>query len=184
MKVNGITNLFQAARANAAPEKKQTLLTAGAKSDHAVLSKQALAVIEASSRLRELHRAQQNAENSPEVQQIKAMKKQMEMLLLCSKIAARVAEGDKVPAKDLKFLLENDPKAYQMAMASRKPKKDPKEWESVLPDEEEEQNRTDGESGTSMESAPAPEAAPVEVSVDVSTSGGGDMGGGGDAAGA
>ena len=52
------------------------------------------------------------------------------------KISASIIKGDKVPLKDLKFLMENDPAGYKLAMALRKEKKDPEEVESVLEDEE------------------------------------------------
>ena len=64
----------------------------------------------------------------------------------CQKIAARLMAGDKVPPKDMQYLAENDMQTYRLAMAARMmaPKKKPKEWESVLEDEEEQQS---GQSG-------------------------------------
>lgn len=61
---------------------------------------------------------------------------QMKVMEACMKISASIIKGDKVPLKDLKFLMENDPAGYKLAMALRKEKKDPEEVESVLEDEE------------------------------------------------
>lgn len=55
----------------------------------------------------------------------------------CQKIASRIMKGDKVPPQDERYLLENDPDGYKLAIACRTPKEKPKEWESVLEDEEE-----------------------------------------------
>ena len=58
--------------------------------------------------------------------------------------------GDKVPPEDEKFLQESDPAGYQLAMAARKVKRDPKEWESAL---EKEQHQASGVSEGSGASA-------------------------------
>ena len=85
-----------------------------------------------------------------------AMAKQLKMRMKCVEIARRIMQGKKVPLKDERYLMENDPKAYQLAMALRKPpKKDEKECKSVLDDEDEESESSGGE-----------EAAPVEVSTE------------------
>lgn len=54
----------------------------------------------------------------------------------CNKIAASIMKGKRVPLEDMLYLLEHDGKAYQMAMAMRKPEKDNKEEKSVLDDED------------------------------------------------
>ena len=85
-----------------------------------------------------------------------AMSKQLKMRMKCVEIARRIMQGKKVPLKDERYLMENDPKAYQLAMAFRKPpKKDEKECKSVLDDEDEESETSGGE-----------EAAPTEVSAE------------------
>ena len=71
----------------------------------------------------------------------------MKILKICSKIAARIQAGDNVPLKDLQYLMKNNPLAYKMAMASRKPKKDPKECESVVPKERLGEGQSDGDTG-------------------------------------
>ena len=70
------------------------------------------------------------------------MRKTMQIMKICNKIAARIRAGDHVPLKDLRYLMKHDIRAYQMAMASRKPKEDPKEWESAIPKGEEEDKQS------------------------------------------
>ena len=65
--------------------------------------------------------------------------------------------GDKVPPQDEMYLLDNDPDGYKLALACRKPKEKPKEWESVLKDEEE--NSASESGGETAESSEAPEAS-------------------------
>lgn len=59
-----------------------------------------------------------------------------EIQKICIKIASRIKKGDKVPLKDLQYLLKKDPQLYQMAMVSIKPNDDPKKCEQLSPDEE------------------------------------------------
>lgn len=76
----------------------------------------------------------------------------------CQKIASRIMKGDKVPPQDEQYLLDNDPDGYKLAIACRVPKEKPKEWESVLKDEEE--NDSSGSGGETAEAAePSGEAA-------------------------
>lgn len=70
----------------------------------------------------------------------------------CQKIASRIMKGDKVPPQDEQYLMDNDPDGYKLAIACRVPKEKPKEWESVLKDEEENDS-----SGSGGETAEAPE---------------------------
>ncbi len=55
---------------------------------------------------------------------------------ICMKIAARIKKGDKVPIKDIKYLLKNDPQLYQTAMMSKKHNDNPKRWKQLSPDED------------------------------------------------
>lgn len=116
-------------------------------SDQVTLSKQVLAVVQLKNRLRAVEQARQDAENSPEAQMLESMRKAMEVQKACNKIAARVRAGDRVPLKDLRYLLKHDPQGYQMAMASRKPKEDPKKWKSAIPKEKQENGRPFGDAG-------------------------------------
>ena len=76
-----------------------------------------------------------------------ALGEQMKTMERCHKIASRIMRGDKVPPQDEQYLMMNDPEGYKLALAMRKPKKHPKEWESVLKDEEKEQSQAAESSG-------------------------------------
>ena len=69
--------------------------------------------------------AREEAERARETAE--AMAKWLDARLKCLKIASRIMSGDRVPPEDSRFLLENDPKLYQMAVTGRLPKEDPKE---------------------------------------------------------
>ena len=68
--------------------------------------------------------------------ELKAMTESMKTMQRCQKIAARIMRGDKVPPEDERYLMENDPDGYKLAMAMRTPKRNPKKWESVLKEED------------------------------------------------
>lgn len=72
----------------------------------------------------------------------------------CMTIAHRITKGDKVPLKDMKYLMEHEPDLYKQAIMLRQPNPKPKEHKSVL---EEEDTRTD----TAAYSQDGGEAAPV-----------------------
>lgn len=107
-----------------------------------------------------------------------AQNEQFKTMNRCSKIAANVMSGKKVPLKDLQYLMKHDSKLYQMAMAMRRPPKDDKECDSVLKDGDDESSdsasSTDSAAsdasassspaagGSAEAPAPAAEAAPSE----------------------
>lgn len=95
---------------------------------------------------------------------------QLKVMQRCQKIAARIMRGDKVPPEDERYLMENDPDGYKLALAMRTPKKKPKEWDSVLEEEKEKTSETGGEEET---------ASPCEASGGASDTGG-DAGGAAD----
>lgn len=101
--------------------------------------------------------------------QAKAMKEALDKMKRCSKIAKNIQKGHKVPPKDEKYLLENDPKLYMMAMALRMLEDpDNKRVKSELKNDEEEEQQNEAASG--VESAGgemAPDIA-VEMGADVS----------------
>ena len=78
--------------------------------------------------------------------ELDALGERMKAMMRCQKIAARIMRGDKVPPEDERYLMENDPDGYKLALAMRQPKKNPKEWDSVLKDEEE-KGSSGGEEG-------------------------------------
>ena len=83
-----------------------SFLAGRAKSDQVTLSKQALAVVQMQNRIRAIEQAKENAENSPEAQVLDSMQKAMKILKICNKIAARIRAGDRVPLKDLRYLMK------------------------------------------------------------------------------
>lgn len=69
--------------------------------------------------------------------ELDALNEALKKMERCQKIASRIMRGDKVPPQDEMYLLDNDPDGYKLALACRQPKEKPKEWESVLKEEEE-----------------------------------------------
>ena len=91
-------------------------------------------------------------------QELDALKKALDVLDKCLKIAASVRKGDKVPLEDLEYLQDNDPAGFALALAMRKEKKNPEEVESVLDEEDRNgavQESGGGESPQVSPSAPA-----------------------------
>lgn len=85
-------------------------------------------------------------------------KKQLDIMNKCAKISASISAGDRVPPEDLRYLKEHDMNAYRLAMATRKPKHDPKDKETVLSEEDIKELEGGGES-TASGAAPAVSAA-------------------------
>ena len=99
-----------------------------------------------------------------------------EAMELCSKIAARIRKGDKVPQKDLRYLLQHDPNLYLMATIMQEANDDPKKWDSLVPEEEAGQAQTGGEAAATASgavNAPAVEASGTQGGA---SSGGGESG--------
>ena len=132
--------------------------------DKLTLSRQAVAYVEEQSRkmwaeVREREqqrRSRMDIAAQPDSAELDLLRKGQRILELCQKIAASIMKGNQVPPEDLKFLLENDPDGYRMAMAMRKHNPDPEEEESVLTDED--------KNGKSAEGTGGGEAPSVEVS--------------------
>lgn len=107
--------------------------------DRLSLSKQALAMLEEQNRQAREQKAKEIEEMKQSASsEIDAASKALKKMLKCQKIAARIMAGDKVPPEDEKYLMDNDPESYKLAIAMRKPKEDPKEYDSVLDDEDRE----------------------------------------------
>lgn len=102
-----------------------------------------------------------------EKQKLDNMSKMMDMMDKCQKIAAAITRGDRVPPEDLRYLMEHDQEGYKMALAMRKPKKDPEDVESVLDDED----KNDGSAEGAEDSGGIP-----AVETSAPSSGGGDAG--------
>jgi len=76
-------------------------------------------------------------------------------------IAHRITKGDKVPLKDMKYLMEHEPDLYKQAILMRQPNPKPKEHKSVL-EEEDEQISTE-EYSQSGETVPVSELPAVQA---------------------
>jgi len=97
--------------------------------------------------------------------QSKAIKEALDKMKRCAKIAKNIQKGHKVPPKDEKYLLENDPKLYMMAMALRTIKKpDNKRVKSELKNGEEEQQN---EAAAGVEGTAADAAVAGDIAVDL-----------------
>lgn len=92
--------------------------------------------------------------------ELDTMSKNLKLMNKCQKIAAAIMRGDRVPPEDLQYLMEHDNESYKLAMALRKPKKDPKDVESVLDDED----RKAGSSEESRDSGETPSVSAPEAS--------------------
>ena len=129
--------------------------------DKLTLSRQAVAFVEEQSRkmwdeVREREQRRQSRMNSagkPANSELDLLDQGLKVLELCQKIAASIMKGDKVPPEDLKFLMENDPDGYRLAMAMRRHKEDPEEVDSVLEDEENRDGSAEGAETPSVEAA-------------------------------
>lgn len=92
--------------------------------------------------------------------ELEALTKSLDVMEKCRKIASRIMKGDKVPPQDEQYLMECDPDGYKLALVCRVPKEKPKEWESVL-EEDEEQEGT-GSAGPAEEAAEEPSGEAAE----------------------
>lgn len=103
--------------------------------DRLALSRQVVGYLEERNR-QQLEQYREQEDGSAEERMLDLMDKALKAMDKCQKIFARVAAGDKVPPEDLRYLEKNDPEGFKLALAMRTPKKHPKEWKSVLDDED------------------------------------------------
>lgn len=155
---------------------KQTVEKPGAQTsgktapkDSLTVSREALAYLEEQSKAAEEERKAQDAlsESGGDGGMLDAINESFKTMKKCQEIARRIMRGDKVPHQDEAYLSKNDPKGYQLAMAMRTVKPDPKKCKTVLEDEDlkEAQAESTGESAAAPAEAPMPEqAAPPESS--------------------
>jgi hypothetical protein len=73
------------------------------------------------------------------------MAEMMKEKIRCLQIAMRIMSGHKVPAEDHHYLAEKDPELYGKAMAMRIERAEPKEYERLSEDEENEGGVEGGE---------------------------------------
>ncbi len=133
---------------NAAPRaeaKKPNIAFRKSRSDKQEWSRQALAFLQEVNqqdmeKQRKLLEARQKGNS-----ELDAVTKALKTMDKCRKIASRIMKGDKVPPQDEKYLMDNDPDGYKLALVCREPKEKPKKWESVLEDEDLEGGASGGE---------------------------------------
>lgn len=90
--------------------------------------------------------------------QLDDMEKKLDILNKCQKIAASIMKGDNVPPEDMAYLMEHDQEGFKMAIAMRRPKKDPEDVKSVL-DDEDRNGSKQAEGSAETPSVSAPEAS-------------------------
>jgi hypothetical protein len=71
-----------------------------------------------------------------ELENVEQEGKTFDTLLKCIRIAFRIMKGDNVPARDDRFLFENEPAMHMRAWLMRLHKCDPEDHDSVLDDED------------------------------------------------
>jgi len=100
-----------------------------------------------------------------DMEQKKKKMDQLEKMLrsqrLCMKIAARIMRGDRVPPEDMKYLEEHDPDGFKLAMAMRKPKRNPENCKSVLKDEDKHPKQAESEDNSGETASGSESAAPA-----------------------
>ena len=151
----------QAAKAAPQAEKKPAgarAALARPKSDRIAWSQAALSFLQEVNRQdmenrRKLLEAKQKGSS-----ELDALSKSLKTMDKCRKIAGRIMRGDKVPPQDEKYLMEHDPDGYKLSLACRKPKENPKEWKSVLDEEDLESGSESG--GETVEAADSGGEAP------------------------
>lgn len=130
------TPIFNSAQKNEKPktEEELALLEAQKKQQEQAQKKQQE---EARQKQLENEKAmlQQQLESAKE--QSEAIEDSFSTFSKCMTIAHRITKGDKVPLKDMKYLMENEPDLYKQAILMRQPNPKPKEHKSVLEEEDE-----------------------------------------------
>ena len=81
-----------------------------------------------------------------EEDKLDTMSEQLDDQMKCLKIAMSIMKGKKVPPEDERYLMENDPNGYKLAMSMKSMvKEDKKECKSVLDDEDKNGSSETGE---------------------------------------
>lgn len=71
----------------------------------------------------------------------------------CMTIAARIMNGDNVPQKDHRFLAEKYPELYERAILLRRVNPEPKDYDSLLEDEEDENAPSEDAAGSTPQTS-------------------------------
>ena len=110
---------------NSGQTKNQSEKSIKRKTDTVDFSKNAQSLIE------QFHNAEKNAEATAD---------SFQEYIQCLTIASRIIAGDNVPVSDQQFLQEKEPDLFFKASMLRQKKSDPKDYDSVLSDDEDEEN--------------------------------------------
>lgn len=86
-------------------------------------------------------------------EQSDAMEDAAEAFSKCMKIAARIAKGDIVPSKDIRYLAKHEPDLYKQAILLRTPAPKPKKHRSITDDEDEETVRYENAQSSDISAA-------------------------------
>jgi len=162
LSVNGRQRRAAQVTAAAPQAEKKTAGTGGgtvlgkAGRDRASWSQSALAFLQELDR-RDMERRREELAKQQDSGELEALSKSLKVMEKCRKIASRIMRGDKVPPQDEMFLMESDPDGYKLAIICRKPKEHPKEWKSVLDEEDRDGGsaETSGPAGSGGEAAEA-----------------------------
>ncbi|MCR4779688.1 MAG: hypothetical protein K5876_01190 [Ruminiclostridium sp.] len=122
----------------------------------------------------EIEMLTQELENSNK--EAEAMGESFKIYSRCLKIASRIARGDSVPMKDMKYLAEHEPDMFKQAILLRVPNDHPKKHKSVLDDEEEKKPESPDSGGSSSPEIAQPEGAPAPEIPEETASAEGDTG--------
>ncbi len=96
-------------------------------------------------------------------EQAEAAADSFEAFSKCLTIAQRITRGDKVPMQDIKYLMENEPDLYKQAIMMRQPNSKPKEYDTVLDEDDiEAQNDNPLSSNGTSESSAVTQQTPVQ----------------------
>ena len=90
---------------------------------------------------------------------MRAAQEEAKVLTTCLEISRRIINGDKVPQKDHKYLMEHNMELYAKSIMMRRHKEDPREYDQLSEDEESNtpQSAMDAQiSSGSESSAPVP----------------------------
>lgn len=134
--------------------------------DKLSVSRQALAWLDRQAELdreREMRRQERQSDSlsalESKKQALDDLSKKLKVLSKCQKIAASIMKGNHVPPEDLRYLMENDPAGYKLAMAMRRENPDPEDEESVLDEEDKNGGSAEASGGGETPQASAPAAA-------------------------
>lgn len=115
----------------------------------------------------ELDMLKQQLESSNE--QAEAAEDSFKAFSKCLIIAQRITKGDKVPTQDIKYLMENEPDLYKQAIMFRQPNPKPKEYDTVLEDEDLEESSSES-FGIKSETSSSSDIFSNEISVSFDSS--------------